>query len=1040
MPQAQTEEVAADDGDASPASTSASKTEMSASAIRIQKVFRGVLERTRQKRIADVVSKVADVVNIRDKFAATRVRLQWLATHKDEMNWADENTKNMFRNEEERLRNVLAQLEEGGHVHFAVHEDNMTDVDVMLQGNPEFYSDHFLYKRNKLAHSTLIRSVTWMFWHLASGATVHHDADHLEFDQYRELFVRLCKVLQPVFKLDAAYEAALVDWQHDSKQFYLDLHGQTVMTGEAFHRSIFELVDTWTNVVDEEAYVNWLIALLWAVCEDSSAENEHYNLVLRPLDEVRDCLDIDGTLHVPPRYWDERDHLMDIALGIQERREFPQHVAECFHVPLEEGEDDQPEGHDELMRLLYDRREARRQKLMSKMKYKASLAGAMGARTKYGTLYHSKTQYFNQEDLDEEDMKPGFRRGRPLDVDEVKNRRLSPKSSHVELLKRRSQSNLLSLDNLRESNTVATEAALKGILSNYGGDVSREPSRAYRRRQEFAAAEQERLAQLRARVQLQKMQHKAPTQAIKVRSGLFELSDDDLYNRSAWRNRSKQPVRRKKNRGGDKRKTSNKGEHSSRRSHDGSDSFKKIMSVSAARHVQPTYLSSLMTTPLGGAVRSSVAQPSTSTHHPYRAAAVSYPQQRASTSPASSPRSAATSALGARVGDRSINHEPDVWQTRDNETTGAGTKARAHIAQFGAELMGNSSLNSELAHRAPRGGAKKAKEAHSRPLNNDIPEAKSRAGVSSTVPKQGAVVAQTQSEVKFPPIASHSTGFRQGNVLCSDDVQYDQVAETKLGEGLAPLPASTESDVPTGSNEIEVRKQQAELGRQLVGSELDNAPPPRELSRYTQLKGMLREDDTKLEFKYNNDKADSPGRRLLYDNDEYIHSNFHDHFVNFGSDIKDEAGLGRAEFFPVLPPPAATEEKARPRRVKPRRKRKERKNGKGAILPPMQHSVMPKLQSRQDEVLAKLSAMASVPKASKRPAAVHTFKHEIAREHDRLHENLQRIVAADGRAVFGEATASTPKRGNRKSSRFGQPPRENRTATLPPIAVVTLTP
>ncbi len=78
------------------------------------------------------------------------------------------------------------------------------------------------------------------------------------------------------------------------------------MTAEHFHRSLFELVDTWTNVVDEKAYVDWLVALLWAVSENKSqSNNDKYNLVLRPLDDVVGmmCLDkIDGTLlHVPPR-------------------------------------------------------------------------------------------------------------------------------------------------------------------------------------------------------------------------------------------------------------------------------------------------------------------------------------------------------------------------------------------------------------------------------------------------------------------------------------------------------------------------------------------------------------------------------------------------------------------------------------------------------------------------------------------------------------------------------------------------------------------
>eukprot|EP00750_Incisomonas_marina_P033298 INCI974.1.p1 GENE.INCI974.1~~INCI974.1.p1 ORF type:complete len:1313 (+),score=196.55 INCI974.1:283-4221(+) len=356
------------------------KATLDKSAATIQRLFRGYLGRSWVLKLSHVVERVSKVVNIRDKFAPTRVRLQWLATHKDQLDWSDEQTKQLFQEEEQRLLTVLAQLEAGGHVHLAADGESLTDVDMVLQGNPEFYSDYFLFKRNQLAHSTLIRSVTWLFWHVASGATPDHDPDHLEFEAYRELFVRICKVLQPVFHLDTASAAALVDWQHDSQQFYLDLHGQTVMTSDAFHRSLFELVDTWTNIVDEEAYFNWLIALLWAVTENSTVHNDHYDLQLRPLDDVRECLDIDGTLHVPPRFWDQRDHLVDIALGIQDRREFPGHVVECFDVPAVNGSDspdpeEQPEGHEQLMRMLYERRALRHLQLIRRLKFKAAIVG-----------------------------------------------------------------------------------------------------------------------------------------------------------------------------------------------------------------------------------------------------------------------------------------------------------------------------------------------------------------------------------------------------------------------------------------------------------------------------------------------------------------------------------------------------------------------------------------------------------------------------------------------------------------------------------------
>ena len=121
------------------------------------------------------------------------MRLQWLAAHKAEESWEDEGTRARFAEEELRLRDVLAKLEEGGHVHFDLEKfrdahgngndgRKSSDVCVTLQGNPEFYTDEQLFKRNRLLHSTLVRSTTWLFWHLVSGANADFDPDHLEFE------------------------------------------------------------------------------------------------------------------------------------------------------------------------------------------------------------------------------------------------------------------------------------------------------------------------------------------------------------------------------------------------------------------------------------------------------------------------------------------------------------------------------------------------------------------------------------------------------------------------------------------------------------------------------------------------------------------------------------------------------------------------------------------------------------------------------------------------------------------------------------------
>ncbi|GAB5369927.1 hypothetical protein AAMO2058_001448200 [Amorphochlora amoebiformis] len=115
------------------------------------------------------------------------------------------------------------------------------------QGDPSMYTLENIQRRKALKNEPKIKLGIEKFWKL-----LEIDSNNrLTKRGYKDLMIRICKVLRPSFDQESALEEIDVDFERDAK-------GASSLSYSFFYDSMFELVDLWTVDVEPEEYQNFL--------------------------------------------------------------------------------------------------------------------------------------------------------------------------------------------------------------------------------------------------------------------------------------------------------------------------------------------------------------------------------------------------------------------------------------------------------------------------------------------------------------------------------------------------------------------------------------------------------------------------------------------------------------------------------------------------------------------------------------------------------------------------------------------------------------
>ena len=240
-----------------------------------------------------IIERAKQQVHLRNKAAKTRSKLAFVkATMKDAPAETDaEEAARMFQMSA-NLLNTLVSMQDDGEVQLTVaNSDEADHLDITKQGNADHYTSTAVRDRKRLSYDIKIRAVTHVFWLMAVGE--NRDAEYIDYDAYCRVFARITKALVPDFDRAAAENLLATDWEADNGGFPAPA-GQ--MSKEQMHVALFELVDTWVDVVDCESYMKWLYALLWSISrvEDAPLFGHDGQVVLQEFDDIYYMLNEDG--------------------------------------------------------------------------------------------------------------------------------------------------------------------------------------------------------------------------------------------------------------------------------------------------------------------------------------------------------------------------------------------------------------------------------------------------------------------------------------------------------------------------------------------------------------------------------------------------------------------------------------------------------------------------------------------------------------------------------------------------------------------------
>ncbi|OQS07421.1 hypothetical protein THRCLA_00557 [Thraustotheca clavata] len=138
------------------------------------------------------------------------------------------------------------------------------------QGNLAYYSEESLMQRLSHREHPLLRQLTKTFWSL----TQKEFTSTMSFDGYYDIMIRVHKILNEHFDVESTLHMIEDDWNSDTQE-------EGSLSYEAFHLSMYELVDLWCDSVDVNDYVSLLFLILKGI---TRLENHH--LFLKELEDV----------------------------------------------------------------------------------------------------------------------------------------------------------------------------------------------------------------------------------------------------------------------------------------------------------------------------------------------------------------------------------------------------------------------------------------------------------------------------------------------------------------------------------------------------------------------------------------------------------------------------------------------------------------------------------------------------------------------------------------------------------------------------------
>ncbi|KDO34853.1 hypothetical protein SPRG_22063 [Saprolegnia parasitica CBS 223.65] len=164
------------------------------------------------------------------------------------------------------------------------------------QGDLAYYSEESLQQRLALRGDPLLLRLTRTFWSLTNvGAETT-----MTFGDYSDLMMRVHKILNEHFDVQMTLHSIEDDWVSDTS-------GTNILTYDAFHLSLYELVDLWCDSVKVDDYVSLLYFILTGI---TNVEDHH--LFFR---EIQDVVYVDVTED------DQRASMADIELALNDLRQ-----------------------------------------------------------------------------------------------------------------------------------------------------------------------------------------------------------------------------------------------------------------------------------------------------------------------------------------------------------------------------------------------------------------------------------------------------------------------------------------------------------------------------------------------------------------------------------------------------------------------------------------------------------------------------------------------------------------------------------------------
>ena len=149
---------------------------------------------------------------------------------------------------EDRLRSTESISKEKSHL-FDWLQDKPS-VPYYQQGNRKFESAGMIDQRNKVKHTSEVRSSINRFWDLLPKTT----EGRIDKQNYVDLILRFSKLLIPDFSKEEILAVVEEDWANDSE-------GADSLSYSQFYNALFQLCDVWTEDISASGYSEFLMKI-----------------------------------------------------------------------------------------------------------------------------------------------------------------------------------------------------------------------------------------------------------------------------------------------------------------------------------------------------------------------------------------------------------------------------------------------------------------------------------------------------------------------------------------------------------------------------------------------------------------------------------------------------------------------------------------------------------------------------------------------------------------------------------------------------------